>query len=860
LAFQVYNLLGCLGDSSRRVSAWFSDRVVILAGKRVRVSAVKRGFAMANFPYDLPNPLPEALTHREHEILARLAGDLYGREIAEALMLSPNSVKWYIHQIYAKLGVSSRKEAIRRARELGLLEYKTPAALHFSNLPLALTPFVGRQAELEQVCQLLSDPEFRLLTLTGAGGVGKSRLALRAAGELQGSYSQGACLVELASLSEPELLPQTLAAAFNLRLERDRPFLTALMDYLRNRDMLMVLDNCEHLVATCASLVNSLLQACPDLHILATSREALGIPAERTYHVPSMSFPEPGQSIILEELIKYEAVDLFNRRARVALPDFELTEQNAESVVRLCRHLDGIPLALELAAARLRVMDLEQIASQLQDRFRLLTGGDRSAPPRLQTMHNSIDWSYTLLSEAEKTLFRRLAVFAGGWTLPAAKAVCADDSIPEADIFDLLAGLVDKSMVLVVRKKGREIRYRLLETVRQYAHEKLSESGETGSLRDRHLDYFLELAGRAESELIGAEQRLWFARLQLELDNFRLALAWSLAGGAAGPQAGLRLAVSLWWFLYMRDYRKEAAEWLEKTLAASTNRDPADLVTRANALARLPWLIYFRSHPEEEALALGRTLGLAGRESVAFALWGMGVDAFFRADYSRAQSLEEQSLELFRQLGNRWGICETLTYLGRIRQAQGDFQRAKVLLEESLGLACQAGDNNEIGFALQSLGQLALVRGDYDLAQTFLEESRAQYSEIDLYGGGWDELGDVALQKGDTLQAASLYMKTLTLYWELGDQLYIAFILNDLAHVAAVCRQPARAARLFGAAEALLESSGETLLPLTRLEYDHFLETLRPQLDEAAWHARWAEGRAMPLKDVVAYALSDQDL
>ena len=816
---------------------------------------------MAKSPFDRPPSLAEPLTHREREILARLAGDLYGREIAEALTLSPNSIKWYTRQIYAKLGVNSRKAAIQRARELGLLDFKSIPTFHPHNLPAALTPFVGRQNELEQIRQLLADPAYRLLTLTGTGGVGKTRLALRVAAELQGRYPQGVCLVELASLSDPDLLAQTLAAAFNLRSERDRPILVVLMDYLRNKSLLLVLDNCEHLVSACAVLVNPLLQACPDLHILATSREALGIAAERTYLVPSMSFPEQGEKIALEELLKYEAVDMFMRRAKVALPGFELNEQNAETVAGLCRHLDGIPLALELAAARLRVMDLEQIASQLEDRYRLLAGGDRSAPARLQTMRSSIDWSYQLLSEAEKVLFRRLAAFASGWTLLAARAVCADDSLPEADIFDLLAGLVDKSLVLVIRKKGREIRYRLLETVRQYAQDKLSESGEAASLRDRHLDYFLKLAGRAELELVGADQRLWFNRLELEHDNFRLALAWSLAGATDGPQAGLRLAVSLWWFWFMHCYNREGAEWFEKTLSASTGRDPADLVTRANALARQPWLRYLRTPPEKETLALGRSLGSAGRESVAFILWGMGVDAFYQADYVRAQSLEEQSLELFRELGNRWGICETLTCLGRIRQAQGDLQQARVLLEESLGLARQAGDNNEIAYALQSLGNLALARGDYDQAQALLEESYAQYSEIDLFGGGWDELGHVALQKGDTRQATSWYKQTLALYWELGEPIHIAFILEDLAHVAVVCRQPGRAARLFGAAEVLRESSDYPMLPSRRLEleYESLLESLRPQLDEAAWQARWAEGRAMPLKDAVAYALSDQD-
>ena len=279
---------------------------------------------------------------------------------------------------------------------------------------------MGRQVELEQVRQLLADPVYRLLTLTGAGGVGKTRLALQVAGEMQGCYPQGAWLVELASLSDPELVPQTVAAAFELPLERDRPILNGLVDFLRNRNMLLVLDNCEHLVAACASLANSLLLGCPDLHILATSREALGIEAERTYLVPSLSFPEPGEKTAAEELTKYAAIELFTRRAKVALPGFELDEANAGAVTGICRHLDGIPLALELAAARLRAMDVEQIASQLEDRFHLLSGGDRTAPPRLQTMHASIDWSYQLLPQAEKICSDACPYFqaAGAWQTP----------------------------------------------------------------------------------------------------------------------------------------------------------------------------------------------------------------------------------------------------------------------------------------------------------------------------------------------------------------------------------------------------------------------------------------------------------
>ncbi len=812
---------------------------------------------MANSPIDRSAPLAEPLTHREREILAYLAGDLYSHEIAEALTLSPNSVKWHTRQIYAKLGVNSRKEAIARARELDLLEYKTGPVLYSHSLPAAMTPFVGRQNELEQIRQLLADPSFHLLTLIGAGGVGKTRLALRVAHELQESYPQGACLVELAALSEPGFVPQTVAAAFDLHPYRDRFILNVIVNCLRNKKLLLVLDNCEHLVAACASLVNLLLQACPDLHILATSREVLGIEGERTYLVPSLSFPEPGEKYPPEELIKYEAVDLFTRRARAVLPDFELNEANASTVAGICRHLDGIPLALELAAAHLRVMDVEQIAGQLENRFRLLRGGDRTALPRLQTMHASIDWSYQLLLEAEKILLRRLSVFAGGWSLAAARAVCADDTLPEADILDVLGGLVNKSLVLVIRGRGRELRYHLLETVRQYAREKFSELGEVGTIRDQHLAYFLSLAGRAETELVGAEQCAWFDRLELEHGNLRAALGWSLESAAAGPEAGLRMADNLWWFWSMRGYYEEEEKWLKKTLTLSASQTSADLVTRAKALAKLGFCECNQVRLEE-ALALGRSLGPAGSESVALALWGLGAATYYTADYARAKSLEEQSLQLFRELRHRWGICESLAWLGKTMTELGDYQQATVLLEESLELARKARDGNEIGNVLCNLGLVALARGNYDQATTLFKESQASYHEIKAFFTFADLLlGDAAFQKGDVRLAEFHYKEGLALYWERGIAYFIARGLERLAHVAAVRKQPERAARLLGAAEALRESRGIGIYPYERQEYESHLESLRLQLDQVTWTALWAEGRAMTLEVAVAFALND---
>jgi predicted ATPase/DNA-binding CsgD family transcriptional regulator len=814
---------------------------------------------MADSPFDHSLYQVESLTRREREILARLAGDLYNREIAEALTLAPNSVKWYTHQIYAKLGVNSRQEAIRRARELGLLELKTSSLFRSHNLPAAPNPFIGRQTELARIRGLLSDRSYRLLTLTGPGGVGKTRLALQAANELQGNFPQGAWLVELAALTDPELLPQTVAAVFDLRTERERPALNGLMDYLRSRNLLLVLDNCEHLLTACARLATSLLKACPDLHILATSREPLGIAAERNYPVPSLPFPEEGRDLSPEEMIQYEAVDLFTCRARAAWPDFELDGQNGPAVAQICRHLDGIPLALELAAARIRLADTEQIASQLEDHFSLLTGGDRSALPRLQTMRTSIDWSYQLLAQAERSLLMHLAVFSGGWTLPAAQAVCACEALAKNDILDLHGRLVDQSLLQMLRRRGQETRYRLLETVRQYAWEKACESGRAGEIRDRHLEYFLGLARRAEPQLVSARQAAWFDALEREHDNFRLALGWSLEGGSAGPEAGLRMAVSLWWFWFVRGHKREGGQWLERTLAACKSQEPVDLVIRANALARLPWMEYFQTHTFEDALELGRTLGLAGRESVAFALWGMGVEASGMGFYERAKSLEAESLQLFRELGHRWGICETLTVTGRAMIRLGEPDQAQVVLEQSLELARQAGDINEIATAFRGLGEAARVQGDYDQAARFYNESRTFYNKINQSeGAGWGQLAYLALQKGDLHQAASLFGRTIALAWEMGDQRSIANYLEALSLVVVLSKRPERAARLLGAAQALREANGLGILP-DDYYYRTAVENLHLQLDSLTYNARLAEGREMAPKEAVAYALSDDN-
>ena len=735
------------------------------------------------------------------------------------------------------------------------------------NLPAQLTSFIGREKEIAEVKRLLN--EKRLVTITGAGGTGKTRLSLQVADNLLEAFPDGVWLVELAPLSDPKLLPQVVGTAFGLREQRGRSMQAALTDFLREKDLLLILDNCEHMVDACASLADILLHACPALKILASSREALGIAGEVPFYLPSLSFPDIHNPPATHALLQYEAVRLFIERAATALPSFTLTDEDAPVLAQVCHRLDGIPLAIELAAARVRMLSVEQIAARLDDCFRLLTGGDRTALPRLQTLRATIDWSYNLLSESERLLLRRLSLFVGGWTLEAAEAVCANTGVeplvrPE-EILDVLTSLVNKSLVMVVHGQDQEPRYRLLETIRQYALEKMSESGEVELIRNQHLNYFLSLAGRAEHEVHGAEQRAWFDRLEVEHDNLRAAMRWSLESEKAGKEMGLQMAGGLWWFWYMRGYFREGVEWLQRTLTLGASQASPDLVTQAKALCKLGWLKIFDAASFEEGLALAQTLGPAGREGMALAFWGLGVCAYLHADYIRAKSLQEQGLKLFRELGYRWGICETLTGLGITNIFMGDYQQAAVHLEESLKLARQARDCNEIGFALWILGRLATAREDYGQATTVLEESVAQYKEIENYSGiaySLGDLGSAAIHKGDIKQAISCYKEALALYlklgyWEFGLTGDIAVGLEQLARSAVVCHQPERAARLLGAAEALRESSGQVMSLVKPPEYDSCLEALRPQLDEATLAVRWAEGRAMTAKQAVAYALED---
>jgi predicted ATPase len=723
------------------------------------------------------------------------------------------------------------------------------------NLPAALTSFIGRQKQMAEIRQAIS--EHRLVSLIGPGGTGKTRLALQVAAGLLESFPDGVWFVAFAPLPDPALVLKTVSTTLGLREETDRSLSDILTDYLRAKQVLLILDNCEHLVEATAQLTDSLLSACPKIQILASSREALGIPGEKIYRVPPLSIPDTHHIPAMETLGGYESVQLFIERARAVMPAFKLNDENAPAVAQVCQRLDGIPLALELAAARVALLKVEQIADRLDDAFRLLTGSSRTALPRQQTLRATIDWSFNLLSGPERCLLRRLTVFAGGWTLEAAEAICADVQVSAAEILDLLAALVNKSLVMAEREAGQEARYRLLETIRQYGREKLSESGEAGTIRDQQLAFFLALAQRAEPEVQGADQKAWFERLESEHDNLRAALEWSLESGEKGAESGLQMACSLWWYWFMRGYSDEGGKWLQRSLSVSDSSK--NLVLRAKALSRLAWLS-FAQERLEESLALSRSLGPAGRESLAATYWTLGAGYWYLADYAQARSFEEQGLQLYRELGHRWGICETLTWMGMALERLGDLRQATVILKESLALARQAGDPNEIAFSLWQLGNTTMAQGNFDQARKHLEESRALYKEIKQEQGFiWSvsSLGKAALQNGDYQQAISHFKEVLALYWERGRERLIAEGLEQLAKAATVDKQTEQAARLLGAAEVVREASNSAHFPYERADYEANLEMLRSQLDKEKLAACWAEGRAMTARQAVTCALEE---
>lgn len=731
-----------------------------------------------------------------------------------------------------------------------------------NNLPVQLTNFFGREKEIAEVKQTLE--KHRLVTLTGSGGAGKSRLSLQVAAVLLDQFPSGIWFVELAPLTEPDLIPQTILTAIGIQTQQGLTAQEVLIDFLREKDCLLILDNCEHLLEASARLVDTLLKTAPSLKILASSREALGVNGEQAWRVPSLSVPDMKHLPPLEQLLQYESIRLFIDRAYLVQPHFVITKENAPAVAKICQRLDGIPLALELAAARLRALSVDQIAVRLDDRFRLLTGGSRTALPRQQTLRAMIDWSYNLLSEQEKMLLRRLAVFAGGWTLEAAEAICSSNGIEPEDILDLLDHLVDKSLIINVND---EIRYRRLETIRQYAREKLSESDEGATYRNRHLAYFLRWVEEIEPGLRGPQQVELLDRLENDIDNLRAALEWSRE---SDPESGLQLASMLKWFWHLCSLFEEGIDRLEDVLDSSkksgTEIEPLFM---ARSLSVLAWSSLWGGNMQTATISLKESFELCekipGQVSeliTADNLFLSAALALNRGDLSQTKMFNEKSLRIYEKWGNKFGIAEVSTTLAGSAMYSEDFVSASHWAEAGIAIRKELGDKDGLAFALTIGALVPLAQGDYARSKQLLAAALEACKETRFEASLGVALGYLALiywLEDDLVQALDYLLRLITLAHEKNYSRLKTFCLYYLALFFFKQKLYCTSIKINGAAEASKTPYREFFYvpPAVNQTFQQYLLEAREVLGETDFNAAHDEGRAMTLDQAISYALKE---
>lgn len=697
-----------------------------------------------------------------------------------------------------------------------------------NNLPFQLTSFIGREKEKAALRSLLVSKGTRLVTLTGSGGIGKTRLSLQIAADLLDQYPDGAWFVELASVSNPDHVPKIVANVLDVVEVISKPLITSLVDFLQTKKMLLILDNCEHLVDASASLADTLLRTCPNLTILVSSREILGIGGEVPFRVPSLAQPDIHHLPSYMDLAGFEAVRLFVERAQTASSDFVLTEENGPLVAQVVNCLDGIPLAIELAAARVRLLSLAQIATRLDNVFRLLIGGSRAALPRHQTLRAMIDWSYDLLSTKERILLRRLSIFSGGWTLEAAEGICADgdwgpndQSIQPEAILELLSQLADKSLIIQYEASSPDMRYRMMEPIRQYAHEKIAEQKESERMRSGHLSYFMNFAETSEPFLRTNTQVAWLNRLADDLDNLRLALDWGLENDL---EAALRLAAALFWFWHIRGLGTEGIRWLELGLTAEEDFPGSPLV-RAKALLAQGALISQHEKPQrakpilEESLAIYLTLDPEHRSGLANAYRWQATLAQRTRNHAKAEAMAQKAIDIFSDLNDRFGISECLPLL--IKQGSASKEIKRIYLQV-LALKREIGDIDGIAFTLQILSGLAFEEGDHQNASIWLDESLERFREVGNYRFASNDLHNKASMcwtLGDYTQADHWIEQALAVSRDNGDVRQTILNLLGKGNIALSKGDFQEAGQSFGSALQLAEEIADPRLRGSALVY-----------------------------------------
>jgi predicted ATPase/DNA-binding CsgD family transcriptional regulator len=773
----------------------------------------------------------------------------------------------------------------------------------FYNLPAQLTSLIGREQEIQMVCSLLRQPEVRLVTLTGPGGVGKTRLALQVAANLLDEFADGICFVPLAPISDPDLVLSTIAQMLGLKEPGDQSLLDLLKASLQDKCLLLLLDNFEQVLAAVPWLAD-LLAACPSLKVMVTSRAVLHIRGEHEFPVPSLALPDFTHLPESFALSQYAAVALFLERARTVKLDFQLTPANTRTITEICIRLDGLPLAIELAAARIKLLPPQALLARLRHRLQVLTSAAQDAPVRQQTLRNTLAWSYDLLDAKEQQLFRRLSVFVSGCTLEAVEGLYTALGEMPADVLDGIVSLMDKSLLQQMEQDGEEPRLVMLETIREYGLETLAASGEMERTRQAHATYCLALAEQAELELGGPQQAAWLDRLEREHDNLRAALSWTVEQGETqkSVEMALRLGGALRLFWWGRGHWSEGRTFLERALAAGGSLpDPRiDPSVRAKALMAAANLAFVQSDYEQtevlckESLALYRELGdhhgiafslyrlgnvawvrgntaearslteealaifkeVDHREYVAYSLFSLALVASSQGEYARACTLYEGSVAIHRELENKRGIAHSLSQLAQaLFDSQADHARVRSLVEECLTLSREVGFKEGIAAAQCLSGQLALSQSDLATAHAEVEQSVLLYKEMGHRHGSAESLavlGKVLAVEGNYAAARRQYEESLAISGELGEKWMIARGLVGLGEVVAAEHKLAWAAQLWGAADALRDAIGVPIPPVELTEYERSLSATRVHLGERAFAAAWAKGRAITPRQALA--------